>query len=336
MTASDRPFDDRVRQLVSDCAALGVRAPVTLRVRVALRRRLHLGQRLRLALLALLALLPAGVVGGAAWWTGAWLRRHRPPWWPEDWWFREDVSGLTAWVEQSPVHMYLGGLLVMCVLFLWLFLDASLDTPHETRRRVTQASRVLLARRYALVAQCAAVIHACAETRRGGLRRARHLRRVSKRLKVVRRSVLDAHRSRGTVPVFSPRRKRLKRHERRVCAALEEIESRLDRDPDGALRDLADALLTLADRYCQGRVGHLLDDELLAGVRLRHRWEVARHLLALVLAAAGIVALGRSGLLPDGTESFVFGIVFVTAFLLALGRNFRRYLDVLNTITGGP
>jgi hypothetical protein len=321
-----RPFDDLVQQLVDDCTALGVHSSVTRRVRVALRRRLQLSQWKRLLLIATplaLILLALPLLGAA---VQTKLATDGPAWWPGRWYFH--------WLEKTESGKAFEITIIAGGLMWWIGL--LLTHHHEIRRRRSQASRIFLARRYALVTQCAEAIHVCAEARRGGEQRAERFKSLSKKLKAVRRGVLDAHSSRGTVPLFSHRRKRLKLHERKVCSALEEIESKLDSAPADALRELAETLLTIADRYCQGRIGNLLNDEQLSGVNPQRNWEVMRYFVALTLAAGGIIGLGSSSLIPDGAESFVFGIVFVAAFLVAFGRNFRRYIDVISAITGGP
>ncbi|OPF84256.1 hypothetical protein VT50_0201910 [Streptomyces antioxidans] len=61
------------------------------------------------------------------------------------------------------------------------------------------------------------------------------------------------------MPRFSHRRKALDEHARQVVAALRSKEARLDVDRRAALPQLADMLLTIAERYCQARVGALLE-----------------------------------------------------------------------------
>ncbi|WP_146075808.1 hypothetical protein [Streptomyces sp. Ru62] len=128
----------------------------------------------------------------------------------------------------------------------------------------------------------------------------------------------------------------MKLHQRCVAAALLEIEAKLDRTPSDALRELAEALLTIADRYCQGRVGELLDEEQLTGVPHQRNWDVLRYLIALVLAGVAITGVAITGVVPESAETYVYGILLVAAFAIVLGRHFRRAFDVLTVITGGP
>ncbi|MGW3498612.1 hypothetical protein [Streptomyces sp. NPDC001020] len=245
--------------------------------------------------------------------------------------------------EKLHGNIYIVGLrwvltvFILGFLILWWCIFAIMmirQNYQGIRRHRRQVSNVLLARRYALVSQCAEVIHRCYGARRGGEQRADRIRGISKGLQTVRRGVLDAHSSRGTIPLLSNRRKRVKAHECQVCAALDELEGKLDTAPDEAFREIAEALLTIADRYCQGRVGDLLEAGQLSEVPRQRNWDALRYLAALTLAAVGIIGLGRSRILPEGADAYVFGIVLIAAFVVAFGRNFRRHIDVLGTITG--
>ncbi|MEV6123970.1 hypothetical protein AB0M23_26265 [Streptomyces sp. NPDC052077] len=332
-------FDGSVIKLKEDCAALGVGTPVPLRVRVALRRRLHLRHGVRKLLnltLPLMVLLSFAVL----------LLRAMMP--LDETFSRNDHSDAKVvwrgayYVEGSgPVTTVEGDFFIFFAppvliglyrLTLW-WVERQLGFG-MARPRV---ARLLLARRYALVLQCARAIYACEESRRGGERRPARLREVSKRLRVVRRAVLDAHSSRRSVPLFSHRRKRLKLHERNVAAALRELEVKLDRSPDEARREIAEALLIIADRYCQGRVGALLDEGRLDGIPPQRNWEALRYLIALLLAAGGITGLAITGIVPESAESMVYVLVGAMAFVIALGSQFKRALDVYQAIVGaGP
>jgi hypothetical protein len=148
--------------------------------------------------------------------------------------------------------------------------------------------------------------------------------------------VLDAHHSRGTVARWSHRTRRLKAHERRVSAALQELEARLDQSPDDALKGIVDALLTISDRYCETRLGELLDEEQIKDVVAPRNWDVLRYLVAFLLGAGGVTALALSSVVPESAEPYVYPIVLATAFLVAFGRGVKRMVDVLSAITGAP
>ncbi|MFD5006235.1 hypothetical protein ACFWMV_25365 [Streptomyces mutabilis] len=146
--------------------------------------------------------------------------------------------------------------------------------------------------------------------------------------------MLSAHSSRGSVPLLSHRRKRLKEHQRKVVAALQDLEAQLDQTSGDALQEPAEALLTVADRYCQGRSGALLDEEQLTGIPRQRSWDVLRYLIALALAAGGITAIAVTKVVPESAEPYV--IVVVVSFVLIFGRGFRRAIDVIGVIAGQP
>ncbi|WP_274564781.1 hypothetical protein [Streptomyces spiramyceticus] len=103
----------------------------------------------------------------------------------------------------------------------------------------------------------AQAISACAAAyAAGGEQQGPALRRASRRLGAVTQGLRAAHRHRSSVPRLSHRRKALRAHERQVVAVLRNAEARLDSEPQQALRELGELLLTIADRYCQAGSGH--------------------------------------------------------------------------------
>ncbi|MBT3161536.1 hypothetical protein HTV80_00205 [Streptomyces sp. Vc74B-19] len=342
--STSRPFDSAVRKLREDCAALGVVTPVPLRVRVALRRRLHLRQRSRtllgrsvLVVMVLAAPLLSLLVMAR---VAEKLESELSPSWHAFLFGPRDAGPLPtpsdilppvwgAAIEiASSVAVGLWGVFYVSVLIA--------ERQAEFGKRRTQLARLLLARRYTLVFECAEVIGACARARGGGERQPTRIKEVSQKLSAVRRSVLNAHKSRRSLPLFTERRKRLKEHQRKVAAALHDLEAQLDQDPGRALREIAEAMVTIADRYCEGRNGALLDEDRLTGVPRQRDWDALRYLLALGLAAGGITALALTEFIPESAESYVFIIVAVAAFVIAWGRKFRRALDVVGVIAGQP
>ncbi|WP_331761949.1 hypothetical protein [Streptomyces sp. NBC_01546] len=325
---TDRPFEETVGQLIRDCAALGMERQVPLRVRVALRRRLHLQRwkRNALILLFLLPLLCSLSVGMALLqWRLGWIPRQGESAWSFD------LTASNPWQQTVSIL----SLAVAIGLLLLGALEMYVNPRLSPRRATSRAARLLVARRYALVTQCAAAIHACAQARRSGEQRPARLRKLAKELKIVQRGVLDAHHSRGTVARWSHRTKTLKRHERHVAGALRVLESKLDHAPNEALRDIAEALLTISDRYCQTRIGELLDEDQLNDIEPQRNWDVLRLLTAYVVGAGGVTALALTGVLPESAEPYVYTLVLAAAFLIAFGRNVRRTIDVLSAITGG-
>ncbi|MEU5666559.1 hypothetical protein [Streptomyces longwoodensis] len=329
-----RPLDDLVKQLRNDCVALKLETSVPLRVRVALRRRLKLRVWMRVWALVIISLVALGASGLFVAFQWAWLAIM------PDTSLVDVLSGdLPEGVKGSPVsEVGTWGLILagygLLALVLYGLLELRGKRQVAAGRVHSQLAQIALARRYALVMECAEVIHSCAASRRGGERKPARIKIISKQLKAVRRAVLDAHRSRGSVPLFSNRRQRLKEHQRYVAAGIQEIEARLDRAPDDAVRELAEALLTIADRYCQGRLGELLDQEQLTGVPHQRNWDTLRYLIALTLAGGGITGLAITGSVPESAETYVYGILLISAFVVAFGRNFRRALDVISVISG--
>ncbi|MFF4147304.1 hypothetical protein ACFY0A_39755 [Streptomyces sp. NPDC001698] len=325
---TSRPFDDLVQRFQRDCAALGVSDRVTLRVRAALRRRFRLQRWKRRVLLGLLIGFFAMALGLFGIVVQAFRLENHP-------------LGYEKWLmahEGNPWALSVMIFLIACEIWCCIFIVLQafgeyLLSPRETG---SQFSRIVAARRYALVSQCVEAIDACSEVRRGGQQRPANFRKLSKCLKTVRRGVLGAHGSRGTVAWRSHRRKPLKLHERRVSAALMELETKLDHAPNEAVREIAEALLTIADRYCEARIGELLDDQQLTDVPPQRNWEALRYLTAFVLAGGGITGLETAGVVPESAQVYVYGTVWGAACVIAFGRNFRRALDVLSTITGAP
>ncbi|MEE1765326.1 hypothetical protein [Streptomyces sp. SP18BB07] len=93
-------------------------------------------------------------------------------------------------------------------------------------------------------------------------------------------------------------RKALKQHAEKVIAALRSVESRQYKDPSGALPELATMLLVIAERYAQGRVSQLLDDEQLENVQVVRDWGWLRLLFGGALITVALVGVAQIGL-PD-------------------------------------
>ncbi|AXL86996.1 hypothetical protein C4J65_00685 [Streptomyces sp. CB09001] len=100
--------------------------------------------------------------------------------------------------------------------------------------------------------------------------------------------VLRAHRTRGTMGSSSPRRTVARQHAELVAGALRRDLCRVDAEPREALRDLAGKLVTVCERYAEGRVGRLLTEVDLEGVEpvtlARERLRETAHMTAVVLA----------------------------------------------------
>ncbi|MEU0133058.1 hypothetical protein ABZ172_03305 [Streptomyces sp. NPDC006296] len=133
------------------------------------------------------------------------------------------------------------------------------------------------------------------------------------------KSIRRAYYMRGTVPLLTMRWGHLQKHARKVVARIHELEHGLYRDPDPILRELAGKWLTIAERYAEGRVGALLDDDLSevepARSLVRDR---LRDVLAVVLTV-GAVFFTASLELPQAIEGYVISATAVGVLLLVYG-----------------
>lgn len=198
--------------------------------------------------------------------------------------------------------------------------------------------QVRLGREQAPVVVIARAIHACAQAyRTRGQRQAHQRRRLARRLARVATEIQGMHRARRSLPAALPRyrhrRRRIKQHQRTVVGALQEAEYRIDSDGDAALPDIADLLLTIAERYTAGRIGALLDEKQLAGVQPIPDREVWRVVTAVVLSMAASFAVALIGLPDDAVGPVIVG-VSILAFVLVYGRDVRRALDILGVLHG--
>ncbi|MFB8078568.1 hypothetical protein [Streptomyces sp. NPDC056013] len=101
-------------------------------------------------------------------------------------------------------------------------------------------------------------------------------------------------------------------HTARVVGALRRAEARQDTDPEQALRELTVLLLTVAERYAEGRVGQLLDEDQIGDaepVVPRERLRLAVVGLLVVLAMAGASLAG----LPDAALVALLPVVVIGA-----------------------
>ncbi|MFI8094063.1 hypothetical protein ACIF9R_38185 [Streptomyces sp. NPDC086080] len=146
-----------------------------------------------------------------------------------------------------------------------------------------------------VAAQCAAVMRRWEETQPDC-----QIPRVS--VQPIERVIWRAHRT---------RRARARRHNERqfkahaalVVGALRQAEARQDSKPGPALEDLTVMLLTIAERYAEGRIDDLLDADHLAGVtpaapRERLRGIVVGLTVVLVMAGAAFLGLPDAALIP--------------------------------------
>ncbi|WP_370415660.1 hypothetical protein [Streptomyces fradiae] len=146
-----------------------------------------------------------------------------------------------------------------------------------------------------VAAQCATVLRRWEETQPDC-----QIPRVS--MQPVEQVIWRAHRT---------RRARARRHNERqfkahaalVVGALRRAEARQDSEPGRALEDLIVMLLTIAERYAEGRIDDLLDADQLAGAapatpRERTRMLTVGAVVVLVMAGAATLGLPEAALVP--------------------------------------
>lgn len=195
---------------------------------------------------------------------------------------------------------------------------------------------VVVVRRLAPVYVMVRAVRACATAYgAGGQRHVTERARVGVHLREVTKALQNAHATRGTIPWRSRRRRDLKRHAGQVVAVLREAEARLDSEPRAALTDLAHLLLKIADRYAEGRVGALLDQDRLDGVEPVRDREVIRLMTATTLTALGVVAVTFLQLPPVG-EAFALGAAGIGVLALVHGSGALRALDAADTLRHRP
>ncbi|GAA0293991.1 hypothetical protein GCM10010302_35810 [Streptomyces polychromogenes] len=339
-TQADKEAADMQAALIK----LGIRRPVAARVRIALRFNawaLQFGDpdffvRFPLMLMGVAwagGVLRLAVDGGR---TLAGLT------------VRDDALGaLVDEVDRTPgiivgtyafVLIFMVPLMVVCY-FLILFGPMALAYMAWARAYpagVVDMGVHAMDRRFGLVAKVAEAVAACgAAYGAGGSRRATSLRRnVAAKVAVLETILLRAPRSRGTVPFRSHRRKALRAHARLVASRLRVAEARMDVDGDEALPELAELMLTVAERYTDGRVAALLDQQELEGiepVRDREPVRVAAVILLTVAGAVGVSSLG----LPAAAEGPAIAGFGLLALMLVYGRRARRRYDLLTVFGGG-
>lgn len=132
------------------------------------------------------------------------------------------------------------------------------------------------------------LIGECADVVRAHRLNEEHIRGPSVYLATL--AVHGARSMRGTVPLFSWRRRTaLRSHAFQVVAALRATQIQRDSDPKEAARRLGKLTLKISNRYSEGRLGVLLDDDELEPTVPQHeavRLAVSASLLAVIALAA--------------------------------------------------
>lgn len=230
------------------------------------------------------------------------------------------------WKGPADVFESLRGALVIVIALstapLFLRLGAAMTEGGEQRRRRERIEKNRkfrtgdYVRRWPVVVLVVAAVQCARAHRRWA---AKHpgddVPRVS--MRTVERVIWRAHRTRRGKA--RPHHERvLKAHTARVVGALWAAEAEQDSDPGRALRDLTIMLLVIAERYTEGRVGQLLDDEQIGdatAVVPRERLRMAAVGTVVVLIMAGAPVAG----LPEAALTALLPVVVLVA-VIAINR----------------
>jgi hypothetical protein len=118
-----------------------------------------------------------------------------------------------------------------------------------------------------------------------------------------------------------------------VVGALQACEARQDIAPDSAFQDLAVMLVTIAERYAQGRLTCLLDEDQLNQPAAAAPRDLLRFALLGVTAVSCVAAAAMAGLPSEALD-------LICALIVTLGSGWlvRRQLpstEVLSLLRGG-
>ncbi|MFF9364455.1 hypothetical protein [Streptomyces griseoluteus] len=152
-------------------------------------------------------------------------------------------------------------------------------------------------------------------------------------MSIVERCVASAARRQRHLVWRSHRRRALKKHAGLVVAALRAAEAKIDTVGPDALTEVAKILVTIADRYCQGRPGALLDESELTDLQPAKDREPLRAAAVAVLIVAMTVGAALFGVAAEAMPVLIgaFGMVAVT---VVYGRRARQMTDMIGTIRG--
>ncbi|MEU1895988.1 hypothetical protein [Streptomyces pristinaespiralis] len=184
-------------------------------------------------------------------------------------------------------------------------------------------------RKNALVLAGLHVVVLCGRSSRGD----RDLRTLAHAIDVACRHIRRATTSVPTIPVASHRRKELRRHGALVVAAVHRAEKGLDRDRDEARKEIAELMLTICERFTDGRIGALLDESRLTGVEPVSSREWIRLPTAVSLTVGGAVGISFTGL-PSSAFPYAVGGVGLLCFTAVYGHRSGRALDLLDSVRG--
>ncbi|MFE0545223.1 hypothetical protein [Streptomyces sp. NPDC058891] len=216
---------------------------------------------------------------------------------------------------------------------LGLFLLVIFRTSHPGI--MTEFTAITIKRRYDLLMSVSNAVRACGDARKASVEsRPLRLRLVASTVNEVSKAVRKAYRTRGTIATFSHRRRLMKTHAGVVVAALRAAEARLDSDPNQALHDLGVLMLKIAERYVDGRIGQLLDEDEVADLQPIPDREPLRLILSAVLFGAGATGIVLAPV-PEAAQTYLVGVCGLLVLSLIYGRGASKALGILTALRGG-
>lgn len=208
-----------------------------------------------------------------------------------------------------------------------------LETASQWRRFRMKRRRRWPRKKYPLILAAVSVIGYCSFIARREEVEPRALRNLAIAIEIACSCILRIPAFTGTLPFRSHRRAGLGQHSKLVVAALQQAERKLDTDRDQALKDIADLMLTISERYVDGRVGALLDESQLSGLEPVANREWMRLLTAIVLTVSSALGIALLGL-PSSAVPYVMGGVGLLCFTAVFGQRSSRTLDLLDSVRG--
>jgi hypothetical protein len=332
---ADERANEEVELMQKDLIRLDLSRPVQPYVRKAFLLR-HSGNDGNLfgALLTALALLWLGPALQAAWNISVTIDRlpEETSSQLED--LRESLTTIPDFAL-GPAVAYVGASLVLAPLvvagaFAIPFVAAYMAQTRRYAPEITDRTAGGRAYRYNIASKIGLAIHSCADAYEttSPYEDTKLLRIVPAQLIDVEKAILRAHRTRGLVPARSHRHKELKIHARKVVSRLRVAESQIDVKGNAALREIAQLLLTVAERYALGRVGALLDAEELVNVEPARNREFVRVIAFIALSFAGVVGVASLSL-PSAVEGYAISAIGLLVLVLVYGSNYLGRLDIL-------
>ncbi|MEV0442977.1 hypothetical protein AB0I84_15710 [Streptomyces spectabilis] len=161
---------------------------------------------------------------------------------------------------------------------------------------VLSRSSVRQLHRYGLAISVVRAIESCADAYLALIaEREDALRCTALCLADVERDLTQAHRHSRALPRFSHRRRALRLHARTVAALLHQAEARIDTESRDALPTIAELLLTIGERYCEGRLGAFVDPDRLEGIHPVRDARLWRQIALTLMVAAATIGAGFLG-----------------------------------------